>query len=120
MDFLSANIHRHAYGFPSLASSSDNIFRLCVSTVLHRDDFGGQGLDLQSQRARQATELGMYKTQQLVSGRVCCGDSLVREYSTICSRFSVIEQWISLYITKTDRGWTGKGKNGEGPTELDC
>lgn len=106
MDFLSANIDRHAYSFPSLASSSDNIFRLCVSTILHRDDFGGQ--DLQSQRARQATQLGTYKTQQLGSVKVCCGDSLVREYSTICSRFSVIEQWISIYVTKTDRGWAGK------------
>lgn len=44
MDFLSASIDRHAYSFPSLASSSNNIFRLCVSTLLHRDDFGGQDL----------------------------------------------------------------------------
>ncbi|RDW79836.1 hypothetical protein BP6252_04474 [Coleophoma cylindrospora] len=87
MDFLSASIDRHAYSFPSLASSSNNIFRLCVNTVLHRDDFGGQ--DLQSQRSNQAAELGTYKIQQLGSTRVCCGDSL----------------WISLCITKTDRGW---------------
>ena len=106
MNFLSTSIHRHAYGFPSLASSSDNIFRLCVSTLLHRDDFGGQ--DLHSQRSTQSTELGTYKIQQLGSSRVCCGDSLVREYSTVCSCFSVVEQWISLCIMKTDRGWTGK------------
>jgi len=106
MDFLSASIDRHAYSFPSLASSSNNIFRLCVSTLLHRDDFGGQ--DLQSQRSDQSTELGTYKIQQLGSTRVCCGDSLVREYSTVCSCFSVIEQWISLCITKKDRGWAGK------------
>lgn len=106
MDFLSASIDRHAYSFPSLASSSNNIFRLCVSTLLHRDDFGKQ--DLQSQRSDQSTELGIYKIQQLGSTRVCCGDSLVREYSTVCSCFSVIEQWISLCVTKTDRGWAGK------------
>lgn len=106
MDFLSASIDRHAYNFPSLANSSNNIFRLCVSTLLHRDNFGGQ--NLQSQRSNQATELGTYRIQQLGSARVCCGDSLVREYSTVCSSFSVIEQWISLYITKTDRGWVGK------------
>ncbi|OIW35544.1 hypothetical protein CONLIGDRAFT_710715 [Coniochaeta ligniaria NRRL 30616] len=103
MDFLSASVDKHAYSFPSLASSSDNIFRLCVSTLLHRDDYGGQ--DLQSQRARQAIELAAYRAQQLSSNKVCCGDSLVREYSTVCSRFSVIEQWISLYVTKTDGGW---------------
>ncbi|TVY47449.1 hypothetical protein LOCC1_G002771 [Lachnellula occidentalis] len=103
MDFLSANIDRHAYSFPSLASSSNNIFRLCVSTVLHRDDFGGQ--DLRSQRSDQSAKLGVYKIQQLGSNSVCCGDSLVREYSTVCSSFSVIEQWISICITKTDRGW---------------
>lgn len=103
MDFLCASIDRHAYSFPSLVSSSNNIFRLCVSTLLHRDDFGGQ--DLQSQRSDQSSELGTYKIQQLRSTRVCCGDSLVREYSTVCSSFSVVEQWISLCITKTDRGW---------------
>lgn len=106
MDFLSASVYRHAYSFPSLASSSDNIFRLCVSTILHRDDFGGQ--HVRQQRADQAAELAAYKVQQLGSAKVSCGDSMVREYSTICSRFSVIEQWISLCVTRTERGWTGK------------
>jgi hypothetical protein len=106
MEFLSASMDRHVYSFPSLASSSNNIFRLCVSTLLHRDDFGGQ--DLQLQRSVQSTELGTYKIQQLGSNRVCCGDSLVREYSTVCSCLSVIEQWILICITKTDKGWAGK------------
>jgi hypothetical protein len=106
MNYLSASVDRHAYSFPSLASSSNNIFRLCVSTILHRDGFGGQ--DLQSQRFDQSTELGIYKIQQLGSTKVRCGDSLVREYSTLCSCFSVIEQWISLCVTKTEKGWAGK------------
>ncbi|KAJ5129352.1 uncharacterized protein N7515_005391 [Penicillium bovifimosum] len=104
MDFLCASIHRHSYGFPSLPSTSNNIIRLCVSTLLHRDDFGGQ--DLQSQRSHHSAELRKYKMRQLGSTRVCCGDSLVREYSTICSSFSVVEQWISLCIAKTGKGWT--------------
>ncbi|RAL14030.1 uncharacterized protein BO97DRAFT_469319 [Aspergillus homomorphus CBS 101889] len=103
LDFLSASIDRHSYSFPSLGSSSDNIYRLRVSTLLHRDDFGGQ--DLRSQRSQESKELGIYRIQQLGSGKVRCGDSLVREYSTLCPRFSVIEQWISLCITKTDGGW---------------
>ncbi|KID73958.1 uncharacterized protein G6M90_00g032160 [Metarhizium brunneum] len=103
MDFLSPSIDRHAYSIPSLASCSNNIFRLCVNTLLHRDDFGRQ--HLQSQRLDESTELGTYKTQQLGSTRVCCGDSLVREYSTVCSRFSVMEQWISLCFVKRDGGW---------------
>ncbi|KAJ5176975.1 uncharacterized protein N7482_002852 [Penicillium canariense] len=103
MDFLSTNEGRHSYSFPSLASSSNNIFRLCVSTILHRDDFGGQNLKLQ--RSEQLTELEKYKIHQLGSNKVCCGDSLVREYATVCASFSVIEQWISIYIAKTNRGW---------------
>ncbi|KAL7926930.1 hypothetical protein ACQKWADRAFT_93152 [Trichoderma austrokoningii] len=103
MDFLSASIERHAYSTPSLPSSSTNLFRLCVNTLLHRDVFGGQ--DLQLQRSNQATELAAYKIQQLGSTRVSCGDSLVREYSTVCSIFSVVEQWISLCITRTESGW---------------
>ncbi|KAL7936455.1 hypothetical protein V8C35DRAFT_295533 [Trichoderma chlorosporum] len=103
MDFLSASIDRHAYSTPSLPSSSKNLFRLCVNTLLHRDDFGGQ--DLQLQRTEQSAELATYKIQHLGSTRVCCGDSLVREYSTVCSSFSVVEQWISLCITKTESGW---------------
>ena len=106
MDFLSPSIDRHSYGFPSLASSSNNIFRICVNTILHRDDFGGQ--DIQSQRFLQSNELATYKVQQLGSTRICCGDSIVREYSTVCSCFSVLEQWISLCATKTGKGWTGK------------
>ncbi|KAG5299042.1 hypothetical protein I7I50_07710 [Histoplasma capsulatum G186AR] len=103
MDFLSVGIIRHSYSLPSLASTSNNIFRLCVSTLLHRDDFGGQ--DLQSQRSDQSSELKIYRRVQLGSSRVCCGDSLVREYSTVCSRFSVVEQWISFCVTRTDQGW---------------
>ncbi|CAG8410499.1 unnamed protein product [Penicillium salamii] len=103
MDYLSASVERHSYGFPSLSSSSNNIFRLCVSTLLHRDDFGGQ--DLQSQRSDQSVELAAYKIQQLGSTKVSCGDSVVREHSTVCSSFSVIEQWISLCITKTNGTW---------------
>lgn len=106
MDFLSVSIDRHSYSFPSLASSSNNMIRLCVNTLLHRDDYGGQ--DLRAQRLDKSKELETYKIQELGSTKVCCGDSMVREYSTVCSSFSVIEQWISLYITKTDRGWTGK------------
>ncbi|PLB49704.1 hypothetical protein P170DRAFT_409284 [Aspergillus steynii IBT 23096] len=104
MDFLSPSIDRHSYGLPSLTSSSNNIFRICINTILHRDDFGGQ--DLQSQRLRQSNEIATYKIQQLGSTRICCGDSLVREYSTVCSCFSVVEQWISLCVAKTGKGWT--------------
>lgn len=106
MDFLSTNDGRHAYSFPSLASSSNNMFRLCVSTLLHRDDFGGK--DLQTERSAQLTELSKYKMHQLGSNKVCCGDSLVREYATVCASFSVIEQWISIYIARTNGSWAGR------------
>ena len=106
MDFLSASTDRHSYSFPSLSSSSDNIFRICVNTLLYRDDFRGE--DLHSQRSNHSAELGTYKMQQLRSTKVCCGDSLVREYTTVCSSFSVIEQWVSLCVSRTEKGWAGK------------
>ena len=120
MHFLTANVDKHAYGFPSLPSSSNNIFRLCVNTILHRDDFGGQ--DLQTQRSNQARELKLYKLRELGSTRVCSGDSIVREYSTLCSSYSVMEQWISIYIANTARGWTGKCqfKNSRAKYSLTC
>lgn len=111
MDFLSPSINRHAYSFPSLTTTSNNIYRLCVSTILHRDDFSGE--DLQRQRSYHYSELGTYRIQQLGSSRVCCGDSLVREYSTLCSSFSVVEQWISLYLARTESGWSGKRRSSE-------
>ncbi|KAJ5566024.1 hypothetical protein N7535_007662 [Penicillium sp. DV-2018c] len=74
MDYLSASVARHSYSFPSLASSSNNIVRLCVSTLLYRDGFGGQ--DLQSQRSLQATELGQYRLRHLASTKISCGDSV--------------------------------------------
>ncbi|KXL50408.1 MAG: hypothetical protein FE78DRAFT_177392 [Acidomyces sp. 'richmondensis'] len=103
MDFLSVSIDRHAFSSPSLASTSNNIFRLCVSTLLHRDQFGDQNLN--AQRKDQSSQLATYKIQQLGSTRVSCGDSLVRNYSTLDSSFSVLEQWISICITKQERGW---------------
>ncbi|KAH8882048.1 hypothetical protein GQ53DRAFT_734410 [Thozetella sp. PMI_491] len=103
MDFLSVGIERHTFSLPSVISSSNNIIRLCVSTLLDRDDFGGQ--NLRSQRLDNSAELATYKIRQLGSTRVRCGDSLVREYSTVCLRFSVIEQWISICTTRTDGGW---------------
>lgn len=106
LDFLSTSVHTHSYGFPSLASSSNNIVRLCVSTILHRDNYVRQDLPLQ--RSDQSTGLGRYKVQQLGSNKAFCGDSLVREYSTVCSHFSIIEQWISLCIMKRGSGWTGR------------
>lgn len=106
MDFLSTGVSGHAYSLSSLQSCSSNIFRLCVSTVLHRDDFGGQ--DLQMQRSTQSVDMGTYKIQQLGSTRMCCGDSIAREYSTICTNYSVLEQWISICVAKVESGWTGK------------
>lgn len=106
MDFLSTNNDRHSFSFPSLANSSNNIFRLCVNTLVHRDNFGGQ--NVHSQRSEQISELGKYKIHQLGSKNVCCGDSLVREYTTVCASFSVIEQWISIYVAKTSSSWAGK------------
>ncbi|KAH8666555.1 hypothetical protein BX600DRAFT_461982 [Xylariales sp. PMI_506] len=104
MEFLSTNIEAQLYSTPSLASSSNNIFRLCVSTLIHRDNSVAQ--DIQSQRLGQSAELATYK-KQLRSARVRCGNSLVREYSTVSSSFSVLEQWISLYVNRTtDGGWT--------------
>jgi hypothetical protein len=49
MDFLSTNNDRHFFSIPSLANSLNDIFRLCVSTLLHRDNFGGQ--NMRSQRS---------------------------------------------------------------------
>lgn len=106
MDFLSVSIERHAYSSPSLASSSSNIFRLCVTTILHKDDFGDK--NIHQQRSKEADELSKYRAQQLRSSKITCGDSVVREYATLCSSFSIIEQWISLCVTKNTRGWTGK------------
>nr|POE88366.1 hypothetical protein CFP56_11595 [Quercus suber] len=106
MDFLSVSADRHAYSSPSLATASNNIIRLCVSTILHRDRFAEQ--DLPKQWRDQSVQLETYKVQQLGSSNVCCGDSLVREYPTLCSSFSVLEQWISICFTRSDKGWAGK------------
>lgn len=42
MDFLSTNNNRHSFSLPSLTNSVNDIFRLCVSTLLYRDNFRGQ------------------------------------------------------------------------------
>ncbi|KAI1813642.1 hypothetical protein GGS20DRAFT_469684 [Poronia punctata] len=102
MDFLIANTLKHCYSTPSLASSANNIHRLCVSTLILRNVSGNQ--DVPWQRFDQSAELAEYKRQQLRS-KARCGDSIVREYSTVCNSVSVVEQWISFCLTRSNGSW---------------
>ncbi|KAH3919648.1 hypothetical protein HBI56_029420 [Parastagonospora nodorum] len=107
LDFFAGSVQRHGYGLPSLASTNSNIMRLCTSTIVHRDErFRVNHPDkLIRCRREQREEMSGYKRQ--LRNQAKCGDSLVREFSTIDDKHSLVEQWMSLCVAKSAEGWLG-------------
>lgn len=107
LDFFAGSAHRHGYGLPSLVSTTCNIIRLCTSTIIHRDEHSGSNHaeKLSKCRREQREEMLTYRRQLRTRAR--CGDSLVREFSTINDHHSIIEQWMSICVAKSGEGWLG-------------
>jgi len=101
MDFCETSVHRHLYSIPSLVSTTNNIMRLCVTTILHWE-FRLKTSQICHERLHQADQLANYK--RYLAMRAKCGDSLLREYYLLNDRFSIIEQWISISLTGNGRG----------------
>ena len=108
LDFFARSDSRHFYSLPSLPSTSASMVRLCVSTIVRQDvtselDVPEALLDNQN---KHAEEISMYQRQ--LPNRARAGDSLVRGFSIISDRHFIIEQWISISITRNGDGWLGK------------
>ena len=111
LDFFADSVHRKVFSLPSLISTTNNIIRLCVNTILFQDrpiKSGNWHMELHRCRQERADQFGTYRRQ--LKTRARGGDSLVREFSTLDGQYSIIEQWISIAIMKNGDGWLGMSK----------
>ncbi|KAL4795950.1 hypothetical protein BDV19DRAFT_388664 [Aspergillus venezuelensis] len=101
--------------------SSCGMYRLCLSSIYEtgdpdndRDDTNTD-TDLDAQRENQTAEIKAYK-ERLGSTDVWCGASMVRDYSILCPRYSVMEQYVSICVKESENDdcwsaiiWTDQG-----------
>ena len=107
LDFFADSIHRSYHSLPSLPSTTNNIIRICVNTIFLQDHPLSAGREsLQQRRQEQVEQLCTYRRQLRTRAR--CGDSIVREHSTLDHHYSMIEQWVSVCIVPHGHGWVGK------------
>lgn len=108
LDFFVTLPERAAFSFPGPRSSSANIIRLCVSTILSHGNsvliHGNEAL----QRQRKLDEEMMSNYRRHFRQETDSGDSIVREFSTIDGQYSILEQYISICVSKNGEGWMSK------------
>jgi hypothetical protein len=108
LDFFVILPARAAFSFPGPRSSSANIIRLCVSTILSHGNSviirGNEAL----QKRRKLDEEMMSKYRRHFRQETDPGDSIVREFSTIDGQYSILEQYISICVSKNGDGWMSK------------
>ena len=105
LDFFIAMPARSAFSFPALASSSSNIVSLTTSTILYKDSFQRKKVDEHWKRRIETEEMTAYRRQYQVQHQ--CGDSIVREFSTLDDDYAVVEQNISICVQRCADGWIG-------------
>ncbi|SPO03434.1 uncharacterized protein DNG_06117 [Cephalotrichum gorgonifer] len=103
---LSAVDHmHHFYTNPPLPSSSGRIFSLMVTTICSNETANTSALaeDVEDLRRKGSAELLRYHLDLKKNGAV--GDSIVRQYSVLSRKIQVIEQWVSIYISRVADSW---------------
>ena len=111
LEFFADSVHRRVFSLPSLISTTNNIIRLCVNTILFQDRpfvSGNWHRELHRCRQERADRFGTYRRQ--LKTRARRGDSLIRAFSTLDGQYSIIEQWISIAIMKNGDGWLGMSR----------
>lgn len=108
LDFFDASSHGDCFNTPSLLNTTNNIIHVPLTT-LFTDSMPHSTVNLYDSsvgyRGMIRDQLSKYKRslQKLAN----CGDSIVREYSILSKRYSVIEQRISICIVEDGDGWAG-------------
>ncbi|TGO51361.1 hypothetical protein BOTNAR_0359g00110 [Botryotinia narcissicola] len=94
----------NVHSTPLLPSYMKNIFRLNITSICELErKISSTPEDIEDLRAAAATELRRYHIS--LKSNALIGDSVVRNFSILSRRFSVIEQTISICINKTADSW---------------
>ena len=96
------------FDLPSLPSTSENIVRLQIVSIVSRSDGHRTSArsSLSDLRSQASEDVRLYLRQALRDGQI--GRSIVRRYLMHDEKYSTIEQEISLCVEQQNRGWTGK------------
>jgi hypothetical protein len=109
LDFFDSSVHRSCFNTPSLLNTTNNIIHIHVSTILTDVMAYSTGnLYDNSVRHRALVRDHMSRYKRSLQKAASCGDSIIREYSILSNRYSIIEQRISICITENGDGWIGK------------
>ncbi len=99
---------RNYYATPTLPSFSSNVFQLNITTICTSETASLPGCpeDLDDLRWQCAENLRKYH----LSLRSCSanpGDSIVRQYSILSRKFSVMDQTVTIGISRASPSWNG-------------
>jgi hypothetical protein len=91
LDFLITLIPRKVFAVPSLPSTSANIHKLRITTILFREKLktNGPKQDLEARRIAELECMQAYRRQ--FQGQAQPGDSIVREFATLDEEFVLVE-----------------------------
>lgn len=103
LSFQPAPIHQSVFSLPSLPLSTRNIIRINVSTICYRDPTIAKHLSAPARKELEADSMRRYLCQ--FSSAAKQGDSIVRGYTSLDDRFSVLEQDISICLERNGKGW---------------
>lgn len=109
LDFLDASPHGSCFNTPSLLNTTNNIIHIPVNTILtDAMAYSTANLHDNSVGYRNLIRDQLSKYKKGIQKLASCGDSIVREYSILSNRYSVIEQRISVCVMEDgDEGWIG-------------
>jgi len=106
LDFFVTLEARRAFFLPSLPSTTSNIIRLRVNTILYQ---GKPSAPLSPQKllARRLGESEQMATYHRHFQRnASCGDSVVRQFTTIDENYAILEQDVSICMGWNGESWT--------------
>ncbi|KAL2200743.1 hypothetical protein P885DRAFT_28516, partial [Corynascus similis CBS 632.67] len=107
LDFFDVSAHHSCFNTPSLLNTTNNIIQVHVSTILTDVGYSTTNLYDDSVSHRGLIREQMSKYKRSLQKAASCGDSIVRDYSILSDRYSVIEQRISICVAENGDGWVG-------------
>lgn len=98
---------RDYFTSPCLPSASTDILQLTISTICSKDTIGQSAGSDDMERLRRTGVESLMKYHEDLRQNVRVGDSVVRKYHVLSKQYCIIEQTISISITKLENSWTG-------------
>ncbi|KAL8791630.1 MAG: hypothetical protein Q9195_005779 [Heterodermia aff. obscurata] len=106
---LSFRCRRHYYSSPTLPSASKNIIKLRITTIGSRE--GNNRVSERNQNAvdqlrlRGTSAMRKYQHELFRGARFAAGDSVVRSYTNLDEKHFILEQDMTICLSRLDSSW---------------